>query len=51
MSRAFLFWYGFSNYTSTKKGKHKAFLFLSNHYADYQHLVLWNDDAGSPAPL
>ena len=34
-----------------KKGKLYAFLFLSNRYADYQHLVLWNDDAGSPAPL
>ena len=34
-----------------KKGKLYAFLFLTIPYVDYQHLVLWNDDAGSPAPL
>ena len=25
--------------------------FFVQSFDDYQHLVLWNDDAGSPAPL
>ena len=45
-----------ANYKTLKpyKSKKESFLlsfFLSNRHSDYQHLVLWNDDAGRPAPL
>ena len=42
---------GFFCFGADKKRKALCFPFLTIHYADYQHLVLWNDDAGSPAPL